>query len=387
MRRVRSIVFVIAIGLFSTIVSCTKENDDQPEFRRVVILYFAANNNLSSYAANNIDNLKQGFLPEEESRNILLVYSHLTGSLPKLLRLYKDETGKIHEDVVANYESQNSATPEVLKGMLDKVKIIFPAEEYGLILWSHGTGWLPKGYYANTSGFNVFMPDPYAGLVKSFAEDSGEEMEITELKAAIPYNLSFIIFDCCFMGGIETIFELKDKCDYIVASPTEILATGFPYDEIIRPLFENTADLTEACQLYYDYYNNMNGIYKSATISIYQTNKLQKLAETCKTIFNNNRSKISTLNLSTIQPYYRMNKHWFHDMGDFIESIATPAEYTTFKAALEEVVVDKWTTPYFIDIKIGSFSGVSTYIQNPANAYLDNFYKGYKWNIQTEMIK
>ncbi|OFY38662.1 MAG: hypothetical protein A2X18_08255 [Bacteroidetes bacterium GWF2_40_14] len=387
MRRVRSITFIFAIGLFSIIASCSKDNDGNPEFRRVVILYFAANNNLSSYAASNIENLKQGFLPEEESRNILLVYSHLSGSLPKLLRLYKDEAGKIHEDVVANYESQNSATPEVLKDMLNKVKIIFPADEYGLVLWSHGTGWLPKGYYGNPGGFKIFMNDPYQDMVKSFAEDNGEEMEITELKAAIPYKLSFIIFDCCFMGGIETVYELKDKSDYIVASPTEILATGFPYDEIMRPLFENTADLTETCQLYFDYYNNMEGVYKSATISIFQTNKLQRVGDACKTVFNNNRSKIATLNMGTIQPYYRMDRHWFHDLDDFIESIATPAEYLTFKTALEEAVIAKWTTPYFIDIKIDSYSGVSTYIQNPANTYLDNFYKGYGWNLQTEMIK
>lgn len=380
-------VIIVVIGLFSIPGSCTKENDDRPEFRRVVILYFAANNNLSSYAADNIENLKQGFLPEEDSRDILLVYSHLSGSLPRLLRLYKDEVGKIHEDVVANYESQNSATPEVLKDMLTKVNIIFPAEEYGLLLWSHGTGWLPQGYYGNLRGFNVFMPDPYAGIVKSFAEDNGVEMEITELKEAIPYNLSFIIFDCCLMGGIETVYELKDKCDYIVASPTEILATGFPYDQVIRPLFKNTADLTEACQLYFDYYNNMNGVYKSATISIFQTNKLKKVADACKTVFNNNRSKIATLSMSSIQPYYRMDKHWFHDLADFIESIATPSEYTAFITALDEAVIAKWTTPYFIDIKIDSFSGVSTYIQNPANTYLDNFYKGFEWNKQTEMIK
>jgi len=131
----------------------------------------------------------------------------------------------------------------------------------------------------------------------------------------------------------------------------------------------------------------MEGVYKSATISIFQTNKLQRVGDACKTVFNNNRSKIATLNMGTIQPYYRMDRHWFHDLDDFIESIATPAEYLTFKTALEEAVIAKWTTPYFIDIKIDSYSGVSTYIQNPANTYLDNFYKGYGWNLQTEMIK
>ncbi|MEN6617891.1 MAG: clostripain-related cysteine peptidase [Rikenellaceae bacterium] len=387
MKRFRFIVIIFVLGLFPILGSCIKDNDSNPDYHRVVILYLAANNNLSSYAASNIVNLKEGYLPEEESKDIVLVYSHLSGSYPKLLRLYKNNSGIVQEDVVVNYGNQNSATPAVLESLLNRAKIIFPAQEYGLILWSHASGWLPEGYYGNPEGFNAFMPDPYAGIVKSFAEDSGAEMKITELNDAIPFHLSFIIFDCCFMGGIETVYELKDKCDYIVASPTEILATGFPYDQIMKPLFENKADLTEACQLYYDYYNNMSGVYRSATISIYQTDKLQKVAEASRMVFNNNRSKIATLNMGSIQHYYRLDKHWFYDLADFMESIATPSEYADFKTALDNAVIAKWTTEYFIDLKIDNYSGVSTYIQNPANTYLDNFYKDYKWNIYCEMIK
>lgn len=387
MKKIKYISIVFVLGLFTILSSCIKNNTDDPEYRRVVVLYLAANNNLSSYASNNIVSLKEGYLPGEDSKDIVLIYSHLSGSNPKLLRLYKDDSGKVQEDVVANFDSQNSATPQVLENLLNKVKIIFPAEEYGLILWSHASGWLPQGYYSSPTGFNAYMPDPYAGIVKSFGEDSGIEMEITDLKDAIPYHLSFIIFDCCFMGGIETAYELKDKCDYIVASPTEILATGFPYDQVMKPLFESTADLNETCQIFYDYYNGMSGANKSATIAIYQTDKLQQVAAASKIIFNNNRSKIATLNMSQVQKYFRLDKHWFYDLSDLMESIAMPSEFTNFKSALDNAVIAKWSTDNFIDIKINSFSGISTYIQNPTNSYLDNFYKGYQWNRDSEMIK
>ncbi len=377
----------IIVSILVLLSSCIKKESDSKQYHRVVILYMAANNNLSSYATNNIVSLKEGYLPKENSRDIVLVYSHLSGSNPTLLRLYKNNAGVAQEDVVANFESQNSATPEVLKGVLDKAGIIFPAEEYGLILWSHGSGWLPDGYYSNPSGFNVYMHDPYSGIVKSFAEDNGTEMEVMDLSKAIPYHLSFVIFDCCLMGGIEVAYELKDKCDYIVASPTEIMATSFPYDKIMKPLFESTSDLLEVGQTYYDYYNGMSGVYRSATLAVYKTNMLPQVAIASKNIFTNNRSKIASLDLGKIQKYYRLNRHWFYDMSDFMENIATPSEFAAFKTALDNAVIAKWNTESFIDFTITRYSGISTYIQNPANTYLDNFYKGYQWNIDCGMVQ
>ena len=62
-------------------------------------------------------------------------------------------------------------------------------------------------------------------------------MEITELAAALPHNYEFILFDCCLMGGIEVAYEFKDKCEYMLFSPTEILADGFPYEKMFDPIF------------------------------------------------------------------------------------------------------------------------------------------------------
>lgn len=384
MRTINYIFFAVLI-IFS-LNSCEKKPSGKPEYNRVVVLYMAANNNLSSFAKQNLDLLKSGFIPEEDSKDILVVYKHLEESNPRLVRLFKDKDGQVIEDVVSAYEDQNSANGDVLMAVLDKVNVVFPATEYGLILWSHATGWLPEGYY-DSSYNNAFFEDPYAHLVKSYGEDRGVEMEIKELKASIPYKFSFIIFDCCLMGGVETIYELKDLTDYIIASPTEILAYGFPYSQIMNPLFKSKANLDEACELFYDFYNSKTGVNRSATIALYKTSELEELAKVSNTIFNNNREKIESLDMSKIQPYFRMNKHWFWDIDNLMSEIASADEYDDFNNALKRVVKTKWSTSSFLDIEINSFSGLSTYIPNPENEFLDSFYKEFDWNVGSKMIK
>ncbi|HBG24722.1 MAG: hypothetical protein A2X17_04690 [Bacteroidetes bacterium GWF2_41_61] len=387
MRKIKYIAPLLILAISSLFISCEKNPFSGSEFRRVVVLYMAANNNLSSFAEHNISTIKDGFVPDKQSKDILVVYVHLPNKDPKLVRVYKESDGVVLEDIVATYTDQNSANGDVLKAVLNKIKVIFPANEYGLILWSHATGWLPQGYFNTSVNQGAFYEDPYRDIVKSFGEDRGVEMEVKELKGALPFRFSFIIFDCCFMGGIETIYELRDKADYIVASPTEILAYGFPYDQIMSSLFQTKLDLEQTCQLFYDYYNNQSGVHQSATISIYKTAELKQLADVTKSIFNANRSKIATLTMSTVQPFFRLNKSWFWDLGHLIEKIATPAEYEAFNTALNKVIVAKWNTPFFIDLEIKKYSGVSTYIQNPENNFLDSFYKGFDWNVASEMIK
>lgn len=381
------VTFIFIASLF--ISSCEKFGIGE-EYNRVVLLYLAANNNLSGYAKDNIDALKAGYLPGEQDLDILLVYKHLSGSNPELIRLYRDGAGKAIEDIVAVYQDQNSATPEVLRGVLNKMKSIFPADDYGLILWSHATGWLPEGYYSRTKSPGVFTEDPYADIVKSFGEDRGVEMEITELRNALPFDFEFIIFDCCFMGGIETAYELKDKAEYIVASPTEILATGFPYDKVIRPMFEYEADLSEVCNIFYNHYKAQGSevptAFNSATIALYDTDELEDLASVCRQIFEGNREKIAALDRYSVQPYYRFDKDYFFDLEHFVSKIATPLQLISFREALSDVVIAKWNTPEVLDIPMENYSGISVYIPQPNGGELEQFYKGFSWNTDTKLV-
>lgn len=103
-----------------------------------------------------------------------------------------------------------SASGEVLHSVIHDAITAFPAMEYGLILWSHGTGWLPEGVFDTLKHGN-------RSKFRSFGFDSGKEMKITELAENLPVKFEFIIFDACLMSNIETLYELRNAANYIIA--------------------------------------------------------------------------------------------------------------------------------------------------------------------------
>ena len=398
--------------------SCSWLTKESQEYDKSLIIYMVANNNLTTYAINNLKSMKEGFVPKYEGDkkgSALLVYYHINGENPVLLRIFKDEEGVVREERIIEYESQNSADPQVMNSVLDKVATLFPAKEKGLIMWSHATGWVPEGFYEkptrSTGDWTMQMTleeDPYAHLVKSFGRDDGygtdpviSEMDVVDMAAAMPVKYHYVIFDCCLMGGVEVAYEMKDVCDYIIASPTEILANGFPYGKIMEPLLKGaSADLQKTCEVYFDHYNSQSGNSKSATIALIKSSGLDNLANSFKTLFDaGGRMAIDNLNMSTIQPYYRMDRYWFFDLGNLAKDLADDINrsdlYSGILSAFSNTVIYKATTEKFIDRPIdpAKYSGLSTYINNSSlltpleKATLDEYYKKFAWNKACGMVE
>lgn len=386
---------IILCGAFLFTSCHPKESDN-----RSILIYVAADNSLSSFAEDCLEDLTEGFIPiDKEGADVLLVYSKLSGGIPTLSRYYKDSKGSLQKKVLFTYDqSQNSASASVIAQVLSDAENAYPAKKHGLILWSHGTGWLPQGYYSHpvesTYTTQSETLDPYRDIVKSdqksFAQEGDSEMEIEALAHALTLKYEFILFDCCLMGGIEVAYELREKCDYLLFSPTEILAESFPYYSMMDALYnyENREEaLRKICEDYFNYYQSQSGIYQSATVSMIKTSQLKPLATACAAIFKNNRSKMDTVDVNAIQPYFRYNKHWFYDLDDYISRLASKSEYATFTSALNSAIVYKAATEHFLDIDISKYSGLSTYISDPDFSYLNLYYKNLQWNIAVKMVQ
>lgn len=365
---------MVALLLFSAVSCCDKPEPDT-QIQLSVLIYIAADNSLGKYRDDyaNIEQLKQGFLP---SNGNIVVYHDAYDAPPRLFRLVKGSDGAVDEELIEQYPEENSADPQVLTRSLILLRDRFPANDYGLILWSHGTGWLPKGEYSKY--YNAVNNYPSSGMVplmasdqprvKSFGEDGNDVMEIEALAASIPYRLSFVIFDACLMGGIEVAYAMRHTADYIVASPTEIITDGFPYHHIMQPLFEQTPNLKAVCNAFYNYYNDKSGSWKSATIALYHTEGLTSLAATVRSIFDAHRETLNAFvpHRDLIQCYDRLSPGIFFDLAHFISIIATPAEYSAFESELSKTVIHKRATPMFLTIPIDPdrYSGVAAYIPN-----------------------
>lgn len=370
-RNIIQILISLAVAL--VVISCDTVDGIMPEFQvkdKTVLVYMVGNNNLSSDAYNNLKNIKKGYIPQEDN---LLVYYHTPSQSPVLLQILKDETGAVVQDTVYRFPPRNSSTPESLTSAMKVTQTMFPAREYGLFLWSHGTGWLPEGQ-----------------TTKSFGYEEKLEIEIQDLVRAFPYKLSFVVFDACLMGCIEVAYQMKDSVDYVIASPAEVLANGFPYANLMQHIFKTPADLESVAREYYDYYNSYSGDMRSATVSLVDTKALEDVAKAARPLFEKYRENIKNLDYTDVQRYYRGNMHWFFDFADYMVKLAGEQEAQPVLKALDRAVLYKATTPYFLEIPIDKerYSGLSSYIPiDTTDVELISYYKTLEWNKAVGMIE
>lgn len=374
--------------------------------RQMLLVYFAGNNSLAAEGASDYNSIKQNWLPTTRgSEKVMLVFHHFKDETPVLVRLSKDRQGNTVEDIIKEYPfNTHSADARTLETVLADAEAAWPSAHHGIVLWSHGSGFLPPGYYINPQERAKGDPvseeaDPYAFLVKaggdglkSFAQDEEQniEMDLIDLRKALSrFHYDFIAFDCCLMANVELAYELRNTSDYLIFSPTEIMSDGFPYDVMVQTIFSQQpeAAMRSIAQSYMAHYRSFSGVYASATISVVRTAGMQALANACQTVFRNHQDQILMLDRSHVQPYFRYNKHWFYDIDDFVQQVADDSEYQAFNRALNQAVIYRDATDYFLDLEISHYSGLSIYIPRREYTVLNNYYKTLAWNQATGLVQ
>lgn len=347
--------------------SCSEDKVEIPrEAGRTVLVYMAADNSLGDarFDQQNISSMLEGCSDKALNGGNLLVYVDSRDTIPLLLQITPQ--GK---KIVKGYpEHQNSVSVESMRSVIDEVKSDFPAKSYGLMLWSHGSNWFPSDLTQ----------------LRAFGQDNSNWMELPQLKEVLKDDgFNFIIFDACYMAGIEVLYELKDKADYIMAAPSEIMGSGFPYKQIIGQLFAATPDLTGICDEFYNYYANSSIPY--ATIALVSTPQLEPLALATRNIIQDNFDKTEDIDLNSLQRYFRPSYYGMYDFDDYISRIAPEEQYAQFQAALEKAVIYKKNTPTFMigysgGYYITHYSGLSSFLlRDSYKAAVKEKYKELDW--------
>lgn len=389
---------IAVICLLTAFCACCK-SDPEPAKRDRVLLYYAAGfNSISSYIEEDIEELcSKGYVPDKNSRNVLLVFQNLVkGSYsdpvtPELFRVYRNSDGKIVKETVFTFAPGTvAASAGTLFATLSYVRYEFPSAKYGLIFSSHATGWLPASHTVRSLSRSSVSP---LSIGNEYSPETGVsvqyEMDLADFAEAIPMHLDYILFDACFMGGVEVAYQLKDVCDRVAFSPAEVIADGFDYTTMAEYLLQADSDLYGVCKAYYDHYMSLSGSYNSATVSLVDCSGMDSLAETCKEIYKAHRTELDALVPKDIQCFGRKEEHrYFYDLKDIMNHLGlTPEEMESFESALDDCIVYAATTGRMIElpIDIEKFCGLSSYCTNK-DTY-DDFYKTLSWNQATGMIQ
>ena len=150
--KIRFFFLIYSVMIFS---ACHDSDKIEPEYgERTVLIYMAADNNLNKDGETNIKSILKGM---EQTAGRLVIYIDRRYDVPRLLTVKGGKGCRL--DTLETYTEENSASPEVLARVVKEVQKRYPASSYGLVLWSHGLGWVPPEY-SFPGGYAMRLPDP-----------------------------------------------------------------------------------------------------------------------------------------------------------------------------------------------------------------------------------
>ncbi len=394
---------ILTVGTMMSFTACSSDDEVLDEVNnslqlrtsrnatveRTVLVYLAGKNNLSESLQTNLEQMKAG--SKRIGNNTLLVFVRrdIKGEQPWLARVSNGElTDSVSlDDMGISTSNMQACNPELMEQVLQYAFNYYPANEYGLVLGGHSTGWLIEQEPSTTRAFGVDNGDGY-----TYSSRNRRWINVPTIASMLERvpHLKFIFADCCNFMCLETMYELRNVTDYIIGSPAEIPAEGAPYEQIMPALFEKNTFCTSAIDIYH---RTQNG---EVPLSVVKTSAMDQLASATRYALDMVQEKIGngyadTQGLihygysgSSIQFHQEYNL--FYDAGDFFRSHLSESDYQQWKQALDEAVVEKrfakqwrtcmmWRYTYSdFEMTEEKYHGVSMYIPQDPNTEYGKYY-------------
>lgn len=383
------IIFLLIFSTLSVLgISSCHRNSDKPDpvaeqARRTVLVYMVAANSLGQGQADTLDMIE---MKKAATSGLLLpdarwLVFRSTYKRNELLELLPDGEFK----TLKSYSSDPAVTTARMEEVISDTKKFAPAADYGLVLWSHATGWIEDG-----------CEDAYDTAVGSLAPMSfglqgAMKMNITSLRSVLrDSGFDFIYCDCCLMGSIEVAYELRDCARFIVSSPSETPFDGMPYDVNLPLLLDGSRDaLVQAARNTFNLYNNKPMPFdRTASMTVIDTDALDRLAAATLEIYKATPLAHPLNDKGYVTNYYGndyVTQGFYLDFGEYVDALAgTMADsrdaVTEFHNALDAAVIyhdateklwDKWP--------IYNCSGLSTRVFDSVEDFNAKGYDRLEW--------
>jgi hypothetical protein len=378
-------------GLFLLSACGGDDGGEGREVARVLLVYLGGDSNLSGEAALKLSALQEGW--REGDAPVVVYRDDASAKGSCLLLLAGEREGWPAVDTLSVYGEENSADARVLARVAREVRERFPARSYGLLVFSHASGWLPAGT----------LQRPLTGGSRSLVVDEGDgarrEMELADFAGALPEGMfDFIVFECCLTANVELAHALRLKCDYIVASCAEIVSPGFTpvYPGWLGRLLDGEGDLAGDLRAfaegYFAHASMDPDFYFSATISVIRTAAMEELARVTRGIYRQQSGAFT--GFEGLQRFDRPGRYdgdspalaRFFDLEQYVERVAAAGEYAAFREALGRVVVYEGHTSQFLlqapgenGFEIDRHCGLTTYVERPELPFMNERYRETSW--------
>lgn len=249
-----------------------KKSNKASQQKRTIMIYMAADNDLRPFAARNIQQMAN--IGSNQNITIVVHLDIRISGNKKITRRYLVEKDQVlHIDPYNSLTQQmDSGNPATLISFCEWAIKNYPADEYDLILWNHGTGILepPHGKIINPMDLFVFNPathtldlDRSIGFMDAITyipaqqrgvcwdDTTGNYLSNRKMEIALQTicekflkgeKFGIIGFDACLMSMIEVSSFIKKYAHVMVGSEEVELGMGWKYDEVLYPFTKERLD-------------------------------------------------------------------------------------------------------------------------------------------------
>ena len=374
--------------VLSVFISCREKIQtpkDEPTPQTLIV--YMVGTDLSWAFDHNKRDIKSALSKNIKGQSRVIIVSHSNKMTLNAVELeYVDGEIKEKKDF-ATYNLPVEMDESSLGYIFNDITSRAPATTYGLIIGSHGWGWIPwSDYYTQIENngatksemrhLDITLPREYVTRFLGEKSTLSNTFDITTLSKALHATgkkFEYILFDACFMGNVETAYDLRNNTKYIVASLCEIMGWGFPYQKTLPYLLQNGGkayDLNLAAKSFNEHYKAVrdsgSDLY-SGSVAVINCAELEALAQKMLKV---NQNLSDEVNEKRLQTYDGGANHLFYDLGDYVNEVCTDETCKKeFTQQLEFTIPHKYTLSAFWSgyFKVGSypidteaFSGITT---------------------------
>lgn len=375
-------VIVVALMVMMTVQACGSDTHEYEPIPvsggddaagRSVLVYMLSDNSLGAdgYDRDNLADMITAARDGSLANGRLIIYHDDRKADHPMLK----EVTPLGLKILKEYDnSVASVTAERMEQVIADFKSIAPGSCYGVILWSHATGWLQTG-----------LPDNGGISPQWVGEDRGKYMNVTTLARVLKgKDFDYIYFDCCHMASVEALYELRNVADVFAGSCAELPAEGMPYRLTLPYLMAEDADLVAAADATFGKYDSMTGVNRTSTMSVVESSGLDRLARATGAIYALHPSLPGDYAGQPFErPKYNGEPCYMYDFEDYVTALYSTSStdrqmrvaYAEWLLALDDCVKYQAATPYVFGIlPVRSHCGLSTFIMRSAS---DSSVKGY----------
>ncbi|MBN2531686.1 MAG: hypothetical protein JXB88_02280 [Spirochaetales bacterium] len=340
-----------------------------------VMVYMDADNNLEKNAIEDFNEMESVNLQRTGIRVIVLLdrisgYDSSNGDWTGT-RLYKIERDYVHplnpviiserleSDelglTIDGNEELNMGDPGVCSAFVDFCMEEYPAEDYFLIFWNHGSGWLKK-----SGEIDTFSPDrdttggPFRYVC---SDDTDSDMLYTkEVSDSIEgKGVTVVGFDACYESMLEVAYELRNDADYMIASEEIEEGDGWEYNLWLKDFASSGQSATDLIEAVVDAYASRYSDYTGKTLAGIDLSRVEAAnsalntfcttlsAPITDTVTQENVRNTLLYDVEDFKTYKDINIDLWH-MADMIEKTYSFADEQAIalKTAIDDMIVDEW---------------------------------------------